>query len=112
MHPRLSIEIRPAKGGCQLPVRVRPRAGLSAIEGVHGGALKVSVREPPEDGKANRAVRRLLASVLQIPTGSVTLISGARSREKLLLIVGLSEQECRDRLALLLRDRKRGDLRD
>jgi uncharacterized protein (TIGR00251 family) len=73
-----------------LPVRVTPRSGRDAIEGVDAqGALRVSVTAAPADGAANQAVIKLLAKALGVPKGAVTLVSGATSRHKRLRIAGL-----------------------
>jgi uncharacterized protein (TIGR00251 family) len=94
--------VRPAKDGCQIRVRVKPRASEDAVLGRHGSALKVAVRQPPEKGRANRALRELLGRVLRVPPSSVSLTSGEGSQDKLILIVGLSAEECKRRLEPLL----------
>ena len=73
-----------------LRVHVQPGAGRTAIMGRHGDALKVKVAAPPEGGRANDAVVRLMAETLGVPPSSVTLASGASSRDKRLRIAGVS----------------------
>jgi uncharacterized protein (TIGR00251 family) len=76
--------------GVVLPVRVTPRSGRDAIEGVDAqGALRVWVTAAPADGAANQAVIKLLAKALGVPRGAVTLVSGATSRHKRLRIAGI-----------------------
>ena len=70
--------------------------------GVRDGTLRLSVAAPPEKGKANRAVRRLLASVLQVRLSEVELTSGESSRDKTVRIA-LSPAEVRARLRKLER---------
>ena len=53
-------------------------------------ALKVKVTERPEKGRANRALIALLAKRWRLPRGSLSLLSGARDRRKVLLIEGES----------------------
>ena len=60
--------------------------------------LRVRVTAAPERGKANEAVCRLLAARLGLPAASVSLSRGAASRDKLLHIDGLSDEEVRRRL--------------
>jgi uncharacterized protein (TIGR00251 family) len=67
----------------RLEVRVSPGASADAIM-LHeaGGALAVRTTAPPEDGKANEAVLRLLAKALDRPVSSLELVRGAASRNK------------------------------
>ena len=73
----------------QLKVRVSPRARKPGIGGRHGDAWKVRVAEPPENGRANEAVLRLLAATLDVPRGRLTLVSGHTSREKVVVLEGV-----------------------
>src|SRR5262249_41572423 len=41
--------------GCVLPVRAQPGARRAGVQGEQGGALKVAVSAPPEDGRAERS---------------------------------------------------------
>jgi len=80
-------------GGVRLRVRLAPKARREAIEGLEQEAagawhLKCSVTAPPEDGKANRALIALLARALKRPLSSIELLSGARSRTKVLVLAG------------------------
>ena len=81
----------------RLRLRVHPKARKNAITGLRGDALKVSVTAPPEDGKANEAVLRVLAEALGIPLSSIELVSGATSRDKVVEIA-LDDDEIHRRL--------------
>jgi uncharacterized protein (TIGR00251 family) len=59
------------------------------VVGRHGTALKVRVAAPPVDGKANDALRALLARTLGVKDGAVTLVSGASSRSKRVRVDGM-----------------------
>jgi hypothetical protein len=65
----------------RLAVRVTPGARVEALE-ITDGRLQAKVRAKPEDGKANAAVLKLLASALAIAPSRLELIAGATSREK------------------------------
>jgi uncharacterized protein len=82
-----------------LVVRVTPRAGRDEIAGWQGEELRVRLRAPPVDGRANDALLRLLASSLDVPPSSIVLVSGATARVKRLRVEGMSEAELRRRLA-------------
>lgn len=85
-----------------LKVRLQPRASRDGIEGMHGDALKVKVTAPPVEGKANKAVKKLLAKQLGLSPSQVEIIAGERSREKLLRISGISRAEMEKALGIFL----------
>jgi uncharacterized protein (TIGR00251 family) len=83
-------------------VRVTPRARADLIEGEDsGGVLRIRVSAPPAGGAANASVVRLLARSLDVPPSTVTIVSGARSRTKVVQIDGLDDAELRGRLSAL-----------
>jgi uncharacterized protein (TIGR00251 family) len=81
-----------------LVVRVTPRARHDEVTGWQDGMLRVRVSAPPLEGKANVAVVKLLAKSLGIPTRDIAIARGEKSREKQVVVEGLSEQEIRARL--------------
>jgi len=93
------IPVRATPEGATLKVRVAPGASRERILGPHGDALKVAVREPPEKGRANEAVVRLLAAAAGVKAGDVEVVRGHASRDKVLLFRGLLEADLRARLA-------------
>jgi hypothetical protein len=79
--------------GLALTVRLTPKGGRDAIDGVEQMAdgravLKVRVRAAPREGEANDALVRLLARSLNIAARQVTLVAGATARIKRLEIAG------------------------
>ena len=80
------------RDGVRLSVRLVPKAAASRLVGLvateTGSALKVSVREPPVDGKANDALLRFLAATLKLPRRDFALAQGAADRRKLVHISG------------------------
>ena len=73
----------------ELRVRVTARASRDELVGLRDGVLHVRVSAPPVDGKANRAVTRLIAKALGVGRTSVTVIKGERSRDKVVAIEGV-----------------------
>lgn len=69
----------------RLAVRVTPCARSEGIE-IVGGRVLVKVRSKPEDGKATAAVAVLLAVALGVSPSEISLLRGAKSREKLFRI--------------------------
>jgi len=82
----------------RLRLRVAPGAKRAGVVGRHGDAWKVCVAAPPENGRANDAVVRLLAQTLDVPRDSVTLVSGQTSRDKIVELVGIELQQIERRL--------------
>jgi len=66
--------------------------------GERGAAIKIKLRAPAVEGKANAALRTFLAQELKISERSILLERGQKSREKIIHIEGLSEGEVRSRL--------------
>ncbi len=85
--------------GVQFGVRAQPRASRDRIVGPHGEALKVAVSAPPEGGKANEALLRLLAKALGVSRSAVRLVGGRASRDKLIEVEGLTLEQLRERIA-------------
>jgi uncharacterized protein len=77
-------------------VHVIPNAKIDKVVGEHGDAIKVKLRAPAIEGKANTALRRFLAEKLSIPQRAIVLDHGERSRDKVLRIDGLSEETIRE----------------
>ena len=92
--------IRETTKGVLLPVRAVPRASKNEIQGVHGNALKVRLQAPPVEGKANQALIRVLSDALDIPRSQLSIASGETSRNKSVLITGISKTELLKRLSL------------
>jgi uncharacterized protein len=84
-----------------LSVRVTPRAGRTAIAGVRDGVVQIKLAAAPVEGAANTALIDLLATVFRIPKRDIRIVSGERSRSKIVEISGLSEE----RAQTLLRQR-------
>jgi len=85
-------------------VKVTPRArrpGLGVVAADQGGMrLQISVREAPEDGRANRAACATLAEALAVPRSAVSIAAGASSRRKTLHVAG-DPAQLQERLASL-----------
>ena len=71
-------------------VRLQPRAPRTEVVGERDGALVVRVTAPPLDGKANDALCELIAQRAGVPRRRVAIVRGARSRDKLVRVEGLS----------------------
>lgn len=63
-----------------------PRARRDEVGGERAGRLVVRTTAAPVDGRANDAVRRLVAAHLGVPVRTVVVVAGVRSRDKTLRI--------------------------
>ncbi len=97
------VQRRP-DGSLSLAVFVQPRSSRNRIAGVHDGALKIALTAPPVDGKANRAVVVFVAKFFGLPRSNVSLLQGASSRSKLLVLTGIGLDAARRLLAEVLGD--------
>jgi uncharacterized protein (TIGR00251 family) len=82
----------------RLRLRVSPGASRAGVVGRHGEAWKIRVAAPPEGGRANQAVIRLLAETLSVPRDAVTLVSGHGGRDKIVELAGLGPSQIERRL--------------
>ena len=98
----MSIVIAPHAEGSLLSVRAQSGARKNAVIGEHGGALKVAVTAPPEDGRANEAITDLLRDWLELKRSQVELVGGKTNRNKQFLIRGLTPDELSAHLAARL----------
>lgn len=78
-------------------LRLTPNSSRDIIDGVvqlpNGNwALKVHVRAVPEKGKANKAAVRLVAKAMGLAPSRISLATGAKDRNKELLIEDVGDQ--------------------
>jgi uncharacterized protein (TIGR00251 family) len=87
-----------AKPSTRVRLRVSPGARRSELVGRHGEGWKVRVAAAPEGGRANDAVLDLLATELELPRRSLSIVSGHSAREKVVLMEGIDRAESERRL--------------
>ena len=87
------VETQERDGAVIFSVRVQPRASKDEIAGEMGGALKVRLRAPAVEDRANEALVELLAELLKTSRSAVSILSGERSRVKRIEIRGLTRQQ-------------------
>ena len=83
--------ISPGAGGVLLSIRVVPRASKNEVTGEHAGALKIRLRAPPVEGKANKALVDFLSETLSVSRSAITLVSGETGRNKRVAVAGVTE---------------------
>jgi uncharacterized protein (TIGR00251 family) len=82
----------------KISLRVYPSAISNEVMGFADGVLRVKVSAPPVKGKANRELIAFLGQKLCTGKGSLTIIKGHTSRNKVIAIDGLSQEEVIRRL--------------
>src|SRR6202158_3336555 len=87
------VETQERDGAVIFTVRVQPRANTDEIAGEMGGALKIRLRAPAVENRANEALIDFLAALLKTPRSAVSILSGERSRVKRIEIRGVPRQQ-------------------
>jgi len=92
-------QVKVGKTGFALRIRVTPRARKNEISGILGdGTIKVRLTAPPVEGKANEALIRFLAEVLDVSTTKIEIIGGVTARDKLVSLIGLDAETAQWRI--------------
>jgi len=87
------LQLGVGQGWIELLVRVQPRAPSEGIGGVVDGVLKVRLKAPPVEGRANRALQALFSKRLHIPKRDVEIISGETTRLKRVRLHGVTPED-------------------
>jgi hypothetical protein len=97
----LDVKEDAARGTVSVTVRVQPRASKDEISGVIEGALKIRLRAPAIENRANEALVEFLSMLLKTPKSAVRILSGEHGRSKHVEIFGVTREQL---LGLLLED--------
>ena len=89
------MKITERDGAATFAVRVQPRAKRNAVLGEHGDAVKIALAAPPVEGRANEACIAFLAELLGVPKSSISLVSGATWRTKVVTVAGTTAARVR-----------------
>lgn len=85
--------IRESPSGFRLAVKVQPKAGQDRLAKIEESHLKIQLKAPAEDGKANAALFRFLQDFFKVPRANIKILLGAKSRSKWVEITGLNTRE-------------------
>ena len=88
MAPLPSFCLDSGPGQVAFWIHVSPRARRDSVMGSHGDALRVSVKAPPADGRANRSCVAVLSEALGVPRSAIDLDPGSRGRRKRVRVHG------------------------
>ena len=83
---------------CTIKVRVQPKSSRNQVDGFQDRALRVRVTAAPTEGQANAAVIAILAKTLGVSKSRLEIIRGYSSRDKVISVDALTEQEVRRKI--------------
>jgi uncharacterized protein (TIGR00251 family) len=87
------VRVHAGKKGAVLTLRVIPRARKNEIvEILSNGVIKIHLTAPPVEGKANEALLKFLARILDIPVSNIEIVSGSRGRDKVISVSNMDVQ--------------------
>jgi uncharacterized protein (TIGR00251 family) len=89
---------RPAVPHAEIRIRLTPRAAREQIAPGPDDTYAVRVTAPPVDGRANEALRKLIARRAGVAPSRVTLVRGEKARDKVVRVEGVDAQALRERL--------------
>lgn len=97
-----TLELKSTPEGTRIEIYVQPGASKTQWSGLHGGVLKLRIKAPPVEGKANEEVTCFLADVFKLKKQSVHLLLGDKNRNKVFLLRDLTPDQVRSILEAAL----------
>jgi uncharacterized protein (TIGR00251 family) len=93
------FRLHDGKQGAALTIRVTPRARKTEIgELMADGTLRIRIQQPPVEGKANQALVKFLAEILEVRKSRIEIVAGERGLDKIVSILDLNSQEVQRRI--------------
>jgi uncharacterized protein len=92
--------------GFLLPVKAQPGARKNEVRGEQNGMLKVAVTTVAEKGKANKAILKLLAKVLELRPAQLELLHGETSSQKQILVRACERGELQSKISKIISDQQ------
>lgn len=84
--------IKEHNGAITFNVKVLPSSSNTEILGTNEGVLKIKLIAPPDKGKANKELVQLFSDIFKVKKKAVIIIKGDKSRNKSIMIVGITKQ--------------------
>jgi uncharacterized protein (TIGR00251 family) len=93
------FKLHDGKAGAALTIRVTPRARKTEFGNVlEDGTLRIRVNQPPVEGKANKALIKFLAKVLDVRKSRIEIVAGEKGLDKIISILEISAGEVEERI--------------
>jgi|SRR5690606_14488911 uncharacterized protein (TIGR00251 family) len=86
------------KDGVKITIHAKPGAKQNSITSITDSEVSVQIAAPPREGEANTELREYFADVLKVSKGRVTLVSGQKSKSKVLVVQDLTSEEVYEKL--------------
>jgi uncharacterized protein (TIGR00251 family) len=93
------VIFKEANGAVTFAIKVVPRSSKNKIELVEGDALKIRLTAPPVEGRANAALVKFLAEALGISRAQIEIVSGEKSKQKIVRVSGVSAAQLYNKIA-------------
>ena len=101
---RRNVRLHDGRRGIALAIRVVPRARKNEIAGLMtDGTLKIRLKAPPVEGKANQALIRYLSKILKVPQKNIEIVAGETRRNKIVTILDLDQHTVQERIQQVVR---------
>lgn len=82
------------KRGVAIPIRVTPRASRNeVVEILSDQTVKIRLKAPPVEGKANEELIKFLSKILGVPKSNLEIVAGATGRDKLVSVLDITDAE-------------------
>ena len=93
------FRLHDGKYGAALTVRFTPRARQSELGGIlEDGTIRIRIKEPPVEGKANRALVAFLSKMLGVRKNQIEIVAGQRGLDKIVAVEDMTAAEVERRI--------------
>jgi uncharacterized protein (TIGR00251 family) len=93
------FKLHDGKQGAALTIRVTPRARRTEFSGfLEDGTLRVRVAAPPAEGKANTALVKFLANVLDVRESRIEIVAGQTGLDKIVSVLDMNAEQVEDKI--------------
>ena len=93
------FKLHNGKHGAALTIRVTPRARKSELGGIlEDGTIRIRIKEPPVEGKANRALVTFLSEMLGVRKNQIEIVAGQKGLDKIVAVEAMTAEEVENRI--------------
>ncbi len=89
---RVNSVLKQTREGIYLSLHVIPGSARTEIAGLYGDKLKIKVKSPPAEGKANNEIIKFLGKIFSLKNKDIEIVKGKKSRSKQIFIKGCSKE--------------------